>query len=87
VVRICLAVVSAVLVLPFTAAYAFAASTQVAGYGGSDVQTEVGSAAGAAGAQGTLPFTGFDLTLIALGGLILLCIGFFVRRRASERAR
>lgn len=30
--------------------------------------------------SGSLPFTGFDLTLIALGGLVLIGIGFGARR-------
>lgn len=34
--------------------------------------------------SGSLPFTGFDLTLMALGGIALLGLGFGMRRAAAR---
>ena len=45
------------------------------GYGG-----EGGQVQGQLGAQGTLPFTGYDLGLIALAAGMLLAVGFVLRR-------
>lgn len=49
------------------------------GYGG-----EAGAIQGQLGAtaQGTLPFTGYDLGLFALGAALLMAVGFVVRRAA-----
>jgi LPXTG-motif cell wall-anchored protein len=32
----------------------------------------------------TLPFTGFDVVPVAIGGLALLCLGLVVRRRTRD---
>jgi hypothetical protein len=79
------------VILPFAAGSAFAAAggTAADGYGGeANVQSQVAGAAvaGAGAAQGVLPFTGLDLTLVALGGASLLGLGVVIRRRASQRA-
>jgi hypothetical protein len=50
------------------------------------VQNQVAGTAVAGAAQGALPFTGLDLTLVALAGATLVGLGVFVRRRASQRA-
>jgi hypothetical protein len=54
------------------------------GYGGGGgVQNQVSQgAAGVAG--GSLPFTGFDLALLVIGGLMLLVLGMFLRRAAKR---
>jgi hypothetical protein len=58
---------------------ALAASPAEQGYGGRGaVQSEVAHAA----TGGALPFTGFDLALLALGGALLLVVGVFLRRAA-----
>jgi hypothetical protein len=63
---------------------AFAAGSVKAGYGGgAGVQNEVGQAAGVA-ASGSLPFTGLDLALLVIGGLMLLVLGVFLRRAAKR---
>jgi len=88
-VRVRLAVILGMVVLPLTAGSAFAAagSTAANGYGGeSNVATQAAGTAAAGAAQGTLPFTGLDLTLIALAGALLLGLGVFIRRRAAQRA-
>jgi hypothetical protein len=80
-------VLALALVFPASALAGSAGGTAASGYGGgANVQNEVASAAAAGGARGTLPFTGLDLTLIALAGVTLLGIGIAVRRRASQRA-
>jgi len=42
--------------------------------------------AGAVKQQGTLPFTGFDLALMAVGGFSLLALGAGLRRFARNKA-
>jgi hypothetical protein len=90
VVRVGFAVVVSALMLALTAGSAFAGpagSTAASGYGGeANVQSQVAGTAVAGAAQGALPFTGLDLTLVALAGATLVGLGVFVRRRASERA-
>jgi hypothetical protein len=58
------------------------------GYGNENVQPglqeELSQAAGAT--QGGLPFTGLDLTLMAIGGTALLLAGVGLRRFARNRA-
>ena len=57
---------------------AFAAGSAPSGYGGgAGVQNEVG---GVQSAGGTLPFTGLDLALLVIGGLMLLVVGMVLRR-------
>jgi hypothetical protein len=74
-----LMVVPTVLVLA-PAAYAGPAQT---GYGGgAGVQNEVGQTAGVS--AGSLPFTGLDLALLVIGGLMLLVLGMFLRRAAKR---
>jgi hypothetical protein len=53
------------------------------GYGGEAgvVQGQVGGEA-----QGALPFTGYDLVLVALAGALLLAVGFVIRRAARANA-
>jgi hypothetical protein len=62
------------------------------GYGNPNVQQglqqELGSqagVAGSAGASGGLPFTGLDLTLMAVGGSLLLVTGAGLRRLGKTR--
>ena len=85
--RLRFAVILAVMVLPFAAGSALAAGdTAAAGYGGdANVQSQAAGTAVAGAAQGALPFTGLDLTLVALGGALVLGLGVFMRRRASQR--
>jgi hypothetical protein len=65
---------------------ALAASVQSGYEGGAGVQNQVGQSAGAEGVLGgSLPFTGLDLTLLVLGGLVLLTIGLVLRRAAVKR--
>jgi hypothetical protein len=65
-----------------TASAGGAGSTAASGYGGpGNVQEQVGAAGEARG----LPFTGLNLTLIALGGTTLVLVGLLVRRRGSEQ--
>jgi hypothetical protein len=59
------------------------------GYGNENVQPglqEELASAGAAGGQSGLPFTGLDLTLMAVGGASLLLAGAGLRRLARNRA-
>ena len=88
--RVRVTVILGMVVLPLlTAGSAFAAAggTAANGYGGeANVATQAAGTAAAGAAQGALPFTGLDLTLIALAGALLLGLGVFIRRRASERA-
>lgn len=66
---------------------ALAASVQSGYEGGAGVQNQVGQSAGAAGVLGgSLPFTGLDLALLVLGGLMLLVIGMVLRRAAVKRS-
>ena len=57
------------------------------GYGNENVNVGLGTAAGTAGATGgsALPFTGLDLTLMAVGGGALLGAGAGLRRLAKSR--
>jgi hypothetical protein len=59
------------------------------GYGDQNVNVGLspaaGAAAGNAGASGGLPFTGLDLTLMAVGGGALLLTGAGLRRLARSR--
>jgi hypothetical protein len=60
------------------------------GYGDQNVTgglpAAAGEAGGAAGASGILPFTGLDLTLMALGGGALLAAGAGLRRLGKSKA-
>lgn len=58
------------------------------GYGGgAGVQNQVAQSGGAQGiAGGSLPFTGLDLALLVIGGLMLLVLGMFLRRAAKSGA-
>ena len=58
-------------------------------YGGAAgaVQSQVSSAPHVAAAKGsTLPFTGLNLTLIVVGAIALLVIGFGLRRFSGDKA-
>ncbi len=65
-----------------TAATALA-GTGTEGYGGVSgvAQTK------AAGVKGTLPFTGLNLALVVVGGLVLLATGLLLRRRGVRPSR
>lgn len=79
--RCFLLAVPSVLAIAPTAALA---GSVKAGYGGgAGVQNEVGQTAGVA-AGGSLPFTGLDLALLVIGGLMLLVLGMFLRRAAKR---
>jgi hypothetical protein len=70
-----MAVPIALVVAP--AAFA-AGSAPTHGYGGgAGVQNEVG---GVQAAGGALPFTGLDLALLVIGGVLLLVVGMVLRR-------
>jgi hypothetical protein len=61
------------------------------GYGNGNVTNGLpgavaGETGGAAGAAGILPFTGLDLTLMALGGGALLAAGAGLRRFSKSKA-
>jgi hypothetical protein len=59
---------------------ALAQSPAVSGYGGvgGEVQGDVGG--------GSLPFTGLDLGLLVLGGLLLVAAGLSLRRLAKNKS-
>ena len=62
---------------------ALAQQSSVDGYGGGagGIQSEVESGGG-----GSLPFTGLDLGLLIGGGLVLLAVGFGLRRFSRGNA-
>lgn len=64
---------------------ALAQQSSVDGYGGGagGIQSEV---EGGGGAGGSLPFTGLDLGLLIGGGVVLLAVGFGLRRFARGNA-
>jgi hypothetical protein len=74
-----LAVLSVLAIAPT----ALAGSVKAGYGGGAGVQNEVGQTAGVA-AGGSLPFTGLDLALLVIGGLMLLVLGMFLRRAAKR---
>jgi hypothetical protein len=77
-----MAVVPTVLV---AAPVAFAGGSVKAGYGGgAGVQNEVAQSGGVQGASGSLPFTGLDLALLVIGGLMLLVVGMVLRRAVKR---
>ena len=82
--RLVLVALCAVLVLAPSALAAGGSAGQGYGGAGGNVQNEVGSAAGTAGAGGSLPFTGLDLALLVLGGMTLLVVGAGLRRAAKR---
>lgn len=73
------------------AACAFAGSSLSTGYEGkSGVEATVAKTTSPAQTQGstagTLPFTGLDLTLIVVGGVVLLLAGAGLRRVARDKS-
>jgi hypothetical protein len=58
---------------------------QYAGVGG-EAQQSVPLSAQAVKAGGTLPFTGLDLALLAVGAIVLVLTGLAVRRAGRNRA-
>ena len=62
--------------------------SSASGYGGTAgaVQSQVSSAPHAAVKGSTLPFTGLNLTLIVVGAIVLLAIGFGLRRFSGDKA-
>ena len=57
------------------------------GYGGAGgVQNEVSQGAVQGAGSGSLPFTGLDLALLVIGGVMLLVVGAGLRRAAKRSA-
>lgn len=54
------------------------------GYGGGGGVQDQASQGAAGVAGGSLPFTGLDLALLVIGGLMLLVLGMFLRRAAKR---
>jgi hypothetical protein len=67
-------------------------STLLSGYAGVGGQTQhmVGGSQQVLGAaatrSGTLPFTGLDLALVALGAVVLMAMGWSLRRAARKQS-
>lgn len=55
-------------------------------YGGvaGEIQGDVDAGALGETASGTLPFTGLNLTLIVVGGLLLIATGVLLKRRSGS---
>ena len=81
-IKVFMVAASAALILASGALAATRVPPAYLGEGG-NVQSQL--QAGQAGALGSLPFTGLDLSLIAGGGLLLLISGATVRRLAKRR--
>lgn len=77
-----------VLVFLLFASVALAQDPTGPTYGGSgpDIDSQVGRGEVVAGQGGTLPFTGLDVTLALLAGLLLVTMGVLTRRIARNRA-
>jgi hypothetical protein len=79
-----------VVYLLATTPSAFAAANKApAGYSGvhANVQNAVASAgATASNSSGNLPFTGFDVTLMVVGVLVLVLVGAALRRFSGNHA-
>ena len=58
---------------------------QVYGGAGPDIDEQVSRGAVAGAQTGTLPFTGLDITLALLAGLLLVATGLLTRRIARSR--
>lgn len=71
------------IVVALATASVAAAQAPYLGNGG-EVQGEVG---GQVSASGSLPFTGFDLGALLVGGVLLLALGFVLRRHGRERTK
>ena len=66
------------------AAFALAGvATSVSAYGGEGGRAQA-SVSGAVNASSNLPFTGVNLGLIVLAGLVLVAAGLLLRRRARS---
>lgn len=64
---------------------AFASDDPTGGvYGGSAGNVQQDLASGALGNDGTLPFTGMNLVLIAIAGVALIATGILLKRRSSS---
>jgi hypothetical protein len=67
--------------LAFPALAAAGGSSTLSGYGG-----PAGTVAGTVQKSGTLPFTGLNLTVVLVVGLVLVGVGYFMRRRGRTSA-
>ena len=76
------AVLAALVAAPLALAEA---GPLLSGYGGQGGEAQ-GTLGGAQGNAGTLPFTGSELTLVALFGVVLLLTGLALRRFSGSRA-
>jgi hypothetical protein len=65
---------------------AFAQSAGVEGYGGRGGGGVSGAGGGGGSVSGTLPFTGLDLGLFLLGGLMLVATGVALVRLSRSRS-
>jgi hypothetical protein len=76
--------ISVVAALTVWAPIALAQQSSVDGYGGGagGIQSDVEGGGGG----GSLPFTGLDLGLLIGGGLLLLAVGFGLRRLSRGNA-
>lgn len=82
-----LAAISASLMAGAPAALAQDSSVDTYGGTGGNVVAKVdGPTADPPSTAGTLPFTGFDLALAGLGGLLLLGVGFALSRAVRPAA-
>jgi len=79
-------ITGAVLTMLVVVPSALAAGSAGTSYGGPGaVENEVNQgAAGVAASGGSLPFTGLDLALLVMGGLVLLLLGATLRRAARR---
>lgn len=84
VLRILVFAVTASLVLAATA-LAQSPTGQVYGGAAGEAEEQVGAAGDVAAAGGTLPFTGLDLAVALAAGVVLIAVGFTVRRLAGAR--
>jgi hypothetical protein len=84
-------VIALLVAVPFAAA-AGGSSSVVSGYGQQavapsiQVKDKTASLGGTSPSTGTLPFTGTDLGVFAAAGIVLLGVGFGLRRLGRNKA-